>query len=128
MTLTEDDSTDTVTPPESSNVVGVCVRVDDATGEFDAEWSFAASPTAPEPANWSVSLTAGTNTFITSSRPGSDRSISFTLPMVLFSIFVGRTWSVGIDGGADTNGDPIEADQVFPTDGTWTGTAGVGQC
>ena len=122
-------TTSTTTPASSSSdVVGVCVRADSTTGHISLEWAFTATTTAPEPANWTVAWTAGTNTFYTSSRPGADRSFRATLPTVLFSIFAGRTWSVSIDGGTDTNGDRIESEQTFPTDGTWTGTTGVGQC
>ena len=130
MMLTDDDSADTTTSVSTvaEGEVGLCVSADSTTGHISVEWAFTATTTAPEPANWTVAWTAGTNTFYTSSRPGADRSLRATLPTVLFSIFTGRDWSVSIGGGTDTSGDSIEAEQAFTTDGAWTGATGVGQC
>ena len=122
-------TTSTTAPAlSSSEVVGVCVRADSATGGMEAEWSFTATSTAPEPAEWAISLTFSASTSVTLTRPGTDRSLSATLQTILFTIFAGRPWSLYVDGGTDTSGVPIEAEQTFPTNGIWTGTAGVGQC
>lgn len=91
-------------------------------------WEFTATSNVAEPDNWTISWSAGGSSFLTGSRDGEVRSISGRLQTAMFTIFAGRTWSVSIDGGTDSNGGPVGATQTFDTDGTWTGTAGVGQC
>ena len=59
-------TTTTTSAPQapSGTSIEVCVSADSTTGHTSAEWAFTATTTAPEPAEWTISLTFGANTFI----------------------------------------------------------------